>query len=276
MRYDLPALARRAKNPRRRSVTLRDIIPPAVLATDLYRAAYAPVIALWSRMAERIIAEYERSLSALTTDAPIDLQRLLDEADGELQRLLILLTAAMNDWTVRVEGWTRGKWRGAVLAATGVDISTLIGPEDVRQTLGEYLEWNTSLIKDVSAQTRQRIGNAVFAGLTNRTPARDVAKTIREAVGMGRDRATRIASDQLQKLTSALADERQREAGISQVEWRSSHKRHPRAHHAARDGTIYYLETRTPVEGGEAVPADDWVGRPPYCGCRTRARLTFD
>lgn len=282
MRYDLTAMARRVRNVRRKAVVLRDIAPPAVLATDLYRAVYAPVVALWSRTAERVIAEYERSLSAITTDAPVDLQALLDEADSDLQRLVILLNAALTDWSVKVESWQRGKWRGAVLSALDVELGTLIGPEDARQTLAEYIEWNTSLVKDVSAQVRQRIANAAFTGLTQRLPARDVAKTIREATGMARDRSQRIASDQLSKLSSALAAERRRDAGLDVFEWRHSRKRHGRADHIPRDGK-YYSESAdrvgTEVDGKTvlaAPPKGDRAGEPPYCGCRELGVLIFD
>ena len=282
MRIDLTALARRAKNPRRKSITIRDVAPPAMLATDLYQAAYKPVVALWTRYAERIAAEYERSLSALTTDAPVDIQALLDEAGSELDRLFIILDAALRDWTLKTEAWSRGKWRGAVLSATGVDLQTVIGPEDVRETLDSYLTWNTQLVRDVSAQTRQRISNAVFAGLQNRTPAREVAKEIREATGLARDRSLRIASDQLSKLSGALADERRREAGLTVWEWVHSGKRHPRSWHVQRNGR-YYSDDRarigTEVDGKtvEAEPdRGDLPSRPPYCGCRARSVLVFD
>lgn len=282
MRYDLTAMARRVRNVRRKSVVLRDIAPPAVLATDLFRGVYFPVVALWTRTAERVIAEYERSLSAITMDAPVDIQALLDQADGDFQRLLILLNAALSDWSLRVEGWQRGKWRGAVLSATGVDLGAMIGPEDARQTLAEYIEWNTSLVRDVSAQARQRISSAAFTGLTQRLPARDVAKTIREATGMARDRSQRIAADQLSKLSSALAAERRRDAGLDVFEWRHSRKRHPRANHVPRDGK-YYSESAdrvgTQVDGKEVLPAPpkgDRAGEPPYCGCRELGVLVFD
>jgi hypothetical protein len=83
MRYDLRTLARRASNPRRKSITFRDIVPPAVLATDLYQAGYKPVIAIWATHAEHLAAEYERTLSALITDAPADMRARLDEAEAE-------------------------------------------------------------------------------------------------------------------------------------------------------------------------------------------------
>ncbi|MBB4616920.1 hypothetical protein [Sphingomonas abaci] len=282
MRIDLSALAARA-NPgrRKRTTTLRDIIPPATLATDLYRATFLNVVTMWQRYTTRILAEYERSLSALTTDSPADLNRVLDEASGEFNRLLLLLTPALRSWVLRVERWERGKFIGAVLSASRVDLSTLIGPEDVAQTLEQVIEWNTNLIRDVNDQARQKIANAVFSGLTGRRPAADVAKEIRSATGFARDRSMRIASHQLSSLSSQLAAERRRAAGLDVWEWRHSAKLHPRREHLARDGNLY---TDNPDRVGEVVegktvmaspPADDQPGIPPFCGCRSRAVLTF-
>jgi uncharacterized protein with gpF-like domain len=156
-----------------------------------------------------------------------------------------------------------------------VSIDTLMGPEDVRAPISSWLAWNTDLVRDISAQARQRISTAVFSGLQNRTPSRDVAKQIREATGFARDRALRVSSDQLSKLSGSLAEERQRQAGIEQVRWRSSHKKHARQHHAAREGKLYYLETKKAVDGSETVQPGDWVSQPPFCGCRTLSVLTF-
>ena len=276
MRYDLRAMAMRATPGRRkRAVTLRDIPPPAMLATDLF-ASYKPVLTVLNRYAERLNVEYARTMSSVQTDSADDLNSILASLSDELQRLVLTLTPSLQEWCLRVERWDRAKFIGAVLSATGVDLSVMIGPEDTRQSLEAALNWNVSLVRDVGDQARQRMANAVFSGLTNRTPAREVAKQISEATGMARDRSLRIASDQLTKLTSSLAEERQRQAGITQVEWKSSRKLHARPHHAARDGKVYDLDTRTPIHGGEAVPADDWIGRPPYCGCRSLSRITFD
>lgn len=265
MRYDLAALARRQRNIRRRSITLRDIVPPATLATDLYGTGYRQVVEIWQRHGPRIAAEYERTLAGMTTDSAEDVQSAIDAAADELQRLYLLLRPALRNWTLRTETWFRGKWRGAVLSATGVDLQTTIGPEDVRQTLETAIEWNVSLVKDVGEQARQRIGTAVFDGLTNRTPARDVAKKIQEATGMARRRSVNIASDQLTKLTSSLASERRREAGLDKWEWKHSRKLHPREDHRARDGKVYSDET---------APAD-LPGRLPFCGCRELAVIEF-
>ena len=265
-RFSLAQLARRQRNIRRSSIVLRDIAPPATMATNLFRACYLPVIAAWSDALPRINAAYERSLSELVQDSPADVRAEIDGAAEAINRLVLILTPEVRDWALNVERWWRGKWRGAVLSATGVDLQTMLGAEDVRATLETSIEWNIALIRDVNQQAQQRISNAVFDGLRNRKPAREVAKSVREAVDMGRARSVRIASDQLSKITSALAEERRREAGIDTWKWRHSGKLHPRVDHQARNGKEY-----TDVTAPQDLP-----GRLPFCGCRSQAVVRFD
>jgi uncharacterized protein with gpF-like domain len=278
VKFDLKQMAQRA-NPgrRKRFVTIRDTPMPAVLASDLYASAYRPVLALIDRYAALANAEYERTLSALITDSADDLTSIFEGMGQELASLVLLLRPALRDWTIRVEKRSRDAWRGAVLAATNVDLQTMLGPEDVAQTLETTLNWNVALVRDVGDQARQRISSAVFAGLTNRTPAREVAKQVREATGFARDRSLRIASDQLSKISSSLADERRRAAGIDTWEWRWSQKLHGRAEHIARNGKLY-ADTAEGVDPARDIlpPPPDRPGQLPYCGCRALARIFFD
>jgi len=280
MKYDLAAMARRQSNIRRKSITIRDTPMPAVLASDLFASGYRPVLTLIDRYAALANAEYARSLSALITDSGDDLTNIFERMGQELASLVLLLRPAMRDWTLRVERRSRDAWRGAVLAATNVDLQTMLGPEDVAQTLETTLNWNVALVRDIGDQARQRISSAVFSGLTNRTPAREVAKQIRESTGMARDRSLRVASDQLSKISSSLADERRRAAGIATWEWVHSQKAHPRAAHVARNGHIY-SDDKADIGGVingktvEAVPPTR-PGQEPYCGCRARSVISFE
>lgn len=282
MTYDLAAMARRQRNIRRRSITLPPVTVPAMFGTDLFRSCYLPIIEGWTAAAPGIVAEYERSLSELTTDAPGDISRVLRLAAEEMLRLVLTLTPRLRDWTVRVERWQRNRWRGAVLSATSVDLQTMLGPETARQSMERTIAWNVDLIRDVSEQTRQRIGAAVFSGLNERRPAREVAKQISEAVGMARSRSMRVASDQLSKLSSQLAAERRREAGLTVFKHRHSGKLHPRANHKARDGKLFSEQAEDigkEVDGqrvSEAPPANDRAGIPPYCGCREQGVILWD
>ena len=262
---------------RRRGVSvLRVIKPTGVQATNLYRGAYKPVIDIWAQRQERIVEEYSRALDGLTADAPQD---AIEEAKAAVDRIAVLLSVSVRDWAAIIEEWQRSRWAAAVLSASGVDLSTMLGAADVRATLATTIEWNTALIRDVSDQIRQRVGNAVYAGLNARRPARDVAREISEAIGMGRSRAQRIASDQLNKLTSALAQERRRQVGINYWEWVHSGKAHPRLEHVARNGRLY---ADTPAGAGHkiddrtaAAPPEDLPGQLPYCGCQSRGVIDW-
>lgn len=268
MRFDLAAMTRRAKNPRRASIPIRDIRPPSNFAGDLYRAAYAPVIALWTSAIPEIMAEYERTLAMRDSvqDAPSDIEAKLEATERRFNLLSLTITPSITRWALRIEAWTRGKWRSAILSATSVDIGTLIGPASVRQTLESAINFNVSLVKDVSAEARRRMSAIIYDGLRGNKPAREVAKELRGAVDLGKARSTRIASDQLSKITSALADERRREAGIDSWIWKWSGKQNGRAEHIARDGKEYT----------DANAPEDLPGQLPFCGCRSQAVLRFD
>lgn len=282
MNFDLTAIVKNVRKPRRRAILLRQIIPPGTMATNLYRAAYLRVVETWQGALPRIMAEYERSLAQMTTDSPADLDGILAQVEAELQRLYIELTPRLRDWLLQVERWQRGKWRGAALSATGVDLETLLNAGDVAETLDAFLARNVALVKDVGAEAQRRISDAVFRGLTGRFPARGVAKEIADAVGMSRKRALRIASDQLSKASAALDSERRLQAGLTLWKWRHSGKLHARPWHKARDGNLY---TDDPAEVGDVLDGDtalapperdDRPGVPPYCGCRQQAVVRFD
>lgn len=279
MQYNLATLAKRQRNIRRSEIALPVIVAPAIYASDLFTSCYRPIVDLWAASVDQIVAEYARSLSGMVTDSPEDVQAIIDDVERNAVALALSLTPQVQGWALRVEQYIRTRWAGAVLSATGVRLDTMLGPEDVRATLQTYIAWNTDLIKDISAQAKQRIANAVFSGFQNRAPARDVAKKIREAVAMSRRRSTMIASDQTQKLSAQLAQERRRDAGLTAFRWRHSGKKHPRPEHVARNGKLY-SESKDEVgrtyKGETILRAPDnstRAGMEPYCGCTEQGVL---
>ena len=278
MKFNLPTLTRRRRNIRRKIIVLRDIAPTAIMATNLY-TIYARMLAAWDAALPRILSTYERTLSEITTDSPADVAQDVEDASSAINRLLLTLTPEVQNWAIGVERWQRSKWISAVMSATDVDLAPMIGAGDARMTLETAINWNVALIKDVSAQAQQRISNAVFDGLRNNKPPRELAKDLREAVTMGRDRATRIASDQLNKLTASLADERRRQAGLPVWKWVHSRKLHPRQTHVDRDGNLYSddpsLVGKVVDEKTIMAPPKDLPGQLPYCGCRSQSVLVF-
>lgn len=262
----LAQMWQRTKKPRKREVTFRPINPPGVMASDLYASGYAPVVAHWQSAIPAIMAQYERTLSSLATDSAEDMGSIIGSAEREAESVMVRLRIAIGAWAAKAEVWQRRKWVSVVMTATGVDIGAMLGPTDARMTVGASIERNVGLVKSVSDQARQRISQAVFDGLKKRKPAAEVARELREAVGMSQRRARNIASDQLTKISSELASERRRQVGIDTWEWVHSGKAHPREDHKARNGKRYTDETAP----------DDIPGELPFCGCVERAVLSLD
>jgi len=278
VKYDLSALAAR-NGIRRRTIALRSNPPPSMYAGDMFRAVYVPLIDLWTAAVPAIAGEYERTLSAMTADSASDIEGEIAAAEQRAALLAVSVSPKIRGWVSKVERWQRNQWTSAVRLATRVDLSTLLGPDDVRETVEAFLARNVALVKDVSAQARGRIADAVFRGLTERKPARVVAEEISEAVGMARKRALRIAADQNSKLASALADERRRDAGIQTWTWLHSEKAKPRLDHQARDGFLYSddrADVGKKIEGKTVRPLPpERPGELPFCGCRSRALLVL-
>lgn len=280
MKFSLAEMTKRTPNRRRKVVVLRPVSLPSTYATNLFRSAYAPIIAIWQNAIPAIEAEYERSLTQLQTDSAATLEAEIERASNLAGAFILSVRLRIEGWARLAEAWHRARWRRTVQAATTIDLATLIGPQDVRETLETVIARNVALVRSVSDETRQRIVDAVFRGLQARTPPRTVAKEIAEAVSMGRRRALRIAADQNVKLGSALNEERRRQAGIDSWLWVHSRKRHPRKEHEERDGRLYTENAErvgTEYEGKLVRwQPEDKPGELPYCGCTTRAVLILE
>jgi SPP1 gp7 family putative phage head morphogenesis protein len=284
VRFDLPAMTKRATNRRRSSITLRPIQPTATMAGDLYASSFKAIIQAWQRAIDQIAARYERALpvtDAVSQSAPsnegakfnmplhdsiFDLDSILTSIEGELQRLVLAITPGLRDWAIRAERWQRGKWRGAVLTATSIDLNTLLSAYDVSDTVEAFVSRNVGLIRSVSDEARHRIGDIVLRNYQARTPIATVAKEMREALGLSRARALRISADQSSKMAARLDQARQEQAGIASFKWRHSFKRHPRAAHVAHDGKVYRWDELPTLDGKPDRPGDA-----PFCGCRAMA-----
>lgn len=274
MTIPLATMTRRTIATRRPVIILPVIEPTRALQGEL-AGIYMRVVNEWRRQArEVILPAYSATMAELKpgfgdamtmSDDLSDIRNASDGAGEAANRLLLLLTPFLRSWAVRFERWHRLKWTRNVLAPTGVDLSTLIGPEEARETLEAVLARNIALIRSVSDQTRARIADIVFRGFQQRTETRDIAREIAGAADMSRRRALGIASDQTTKLAAHLDTERMLQVGIETWKWRHSGKVHYRPTHRARNGNIYTF-TNAP---------SDMPGMLPWCGCKKQAILTL-
>lgn len=262
MRIDLARMIRRAGKTRQPYIVVPAITPTKAQEQDLL-TIYMRVVREWGRqIPERVMPVYERTLGEGIRDSADDVNAEMETVAAALNRLVITLGPALEDWVVRVEEWHRSRFANT-FTPYGVDLATMLGRGDVAQTLQAVLAENLSLIRSLNDQLRNGISGAVFRGLANRTPATEVAREIKNATGIARKRAELIAADQLQKLTGRLDQERQEQVGSRRFKWRHSEKRFPRPEHVARDGKIFRWDSE--------VGKNDPPGRAIRCGCRAQA-----
>lgn len=258
---DLPALLRARGH--KRPVTLRAIKTTQAQGRALYRL-YTPVMDVWARGSERILAEYARTVATYTGDSPADIEAEIAVVDQQAVQVTFDFRAFFQEWAQQLLRWHIDRIGSQLTYATGIDLTTQLGP--ATGTIEDYLARNTALIRDVSDQTRGRIADIVFRGVQQQTPTREIAKQINEAVGLGRKRSLRIAIDQTVKLSGALDALRGIELGARGYQWQHSGKLHYRPVHKERDGKYFEF-------GGE-VDRTDPPGYPPFCGCVRR--IQFD
>lgn len=203
----------------------------------------------------------------VTTDAaPEDIDRIISIILTQTNAVMARLKLRVRGWADKTEKRHRREFAAGVLSATSVNLETALDPNDVRVTVASVVNRSVDLIRDVGDEARKRIADAVYAGVTRRTPPREVAKSIIAAQEMSMRRAINIAADQAQKLNAALDRARQEEVGIPGFTWRHSGKVHAREEHLERDGEYYPWDD----------PPEDLPGELPFCGCSAQATLIDD
>ena len=272
MSYDLATMAKRAGD-KRSSVTLAAIYPTKALSQDLAKI-YMRAVKAWRDATQVfILPAYSRSLAGLTADAIMtddvpDIEASIARAEAQTNAVIAAISIDLESWEQNTEKWHADKFAAAVAAGTAIDVTLLMSSEAVSDALKAFLAENTNLISSVSQETKARIAGIVWRGYLARTPRREMAKEINKALGMSRDRALRIASDQTVKLSAKLDELRQTEAGFDKFKWIHSGKLRFRPEHKARDGKIY--------EWGKGVAKSDPPGFAPFCGCKAAPVLELD
>lgn len=255
-----------AVRPRRSPIEFPEIVPTKTQADELARI-YIKVLRVWRDAGARLVATYDPPPIDTVRDNVSETEAAIASAQAEAGAVVVTLTAEVEGWINRLARWHTNRWRNNVRSKTGVTIDQFLTNAAIEAELRASLAWNTSLIRNISDQARDRIANIVWAGWRAGTPRKEIAKQINEAVALGVKRSRRVAVDQATKLSADLDRARALEAGLEDWVWVHSGKVHFRPDHKARDGKEYNWITNRPA---------DLPGQLPFCGCKSRALLRFD
>ncbi|WP_420139807.1 hypothetical protein [Sphingomonas sp.] len=249
-RYDLPTLIRQNKiKPR----PFRQIAPTEALRSTM-AAPYFDVVRAWAGERDALMRAYavaraEGSAASITAE--------VDRAAIRILHNRPMIITRINAALARFEQWHRVQWAGRISAATGLDVSTLTSPSEVRNDLANASVWGQQLAQSVHQDTHGKIAAAFVAAAIAMKPAREVQGEFNAIIAKARKRAARIGVDQTEKASRAFDRARRVAAGLARFRWRHTPQKHPRDDHKARDRRIY-REDRAP---------NDRAGTLPGCKC---------
>lgn len=268
MQYDLAALARQA-GVKRTTVEIRPIFITKGIEDALYRITRVPVDEWAIGVRDRILPAYDRAVSQLTLDGPVeDTEAAINAVYASVTASLVGLDRDVRQWLIETIGWHDKQWVANVKAALGVDVYPyvrLTGNEDV---IAAMLQRNTSLIRSISDDLRKDVAEVVWREFQLRTPARKVASMIRARLQIGRRRALLIAADQSAKVSAELTMLRQTQAGIRRYRWDATMDARTRPLHAFLNGKVF--------EWGKPHPTERYPGFKIRCRCGAGAVLDLE
>lgn len=271
--YDIAAVAARKS---RRAPGSRVILPPLVdrigTRQDYYVILRKLLAALRNEVITSIIPVYQyeqaqrKALRRSMRDADESTFSRLRQLAAELDRQMINMVERVLNLEAQRHTDT---FLGTARAALGVDLTSVVTQEDLRDYLAQAAARNASLIKSLSAETVKRVEQAVLQAGIRGDGVQALKSVLTGEFGVMNRRAQLIARDQTAKLNSDLNRIRQQQAGIDNYTWSTVHDERVRPLHAAIDGKEY--------EWGKPTGAEDGLppGQPIQCRCVARGIVEF-
>jgi len=109
----------------------------------------------------------------------------------------------------------------------------------LRQEVSAFTRENVKLIKSISDQHLERIEGVITRGAQAGKLQREIAREIKEQVGVASRRAELIARDQVQKFNGQLTKLRQQDIGIKKYRWSTSEDERVRPTHRANNHKVF-------------------------------------
>ncbi len=159
------------------------------------------------------------------------------------------------------------KWTAGVSAQAQIDVRYLLRDDDLVDLLSVRSEEFNRLIRNLSQDVRDRIERQTLSSIFEGKGNAEIAKSLQEIGGIGRNRARLIARDQASKLNAAQNQFRQEQAGVTHYVWRTILDGRERPEHNARNKKTF---------AWAKPPSDGHPGQAINCRCRGLAVLTDD
>lgn len=144
----------------------------------------------------------------------------------------------------------------------GLGISLVTNDRTLPARTQHFIRENAALIKNVRADTTNRIENIISQALTTGASVDSVAKAIQERLSVAESHARLIAADQSGKWYGQVNAMRMREAGVRKFIWLTSGGPNVRDEHKARE-----LASLDEPYSFDNPPDGELPGEPIHCEC---------
>ncbi len=156
----------------------------------------------------------------------------------------------------------------SVKAAVGFD--PLPVQDQVSTQIEAFVKQNVKLVQGLTDELLGKLEAAVLRGVREGRRVEDVARDIRDALGIAKRRAMLIANDQVASMNGELTRVRHARIGITSYRWSTSKDARVRKSHRLLEGTVQKWSKPPSVGGGKhAHPGGD-------VGCRCSAIPVVD
>ncbi len=144
-----------------------------------------------------------------------------------------------------------------------VNIGYMPATLDLQPTLDAAVAENVSLIKSIPDEYFKDLTQIIMSNVNEGTQSVDIKKAIQHLTGVTRSRARLIARDQTGKVTAAINQRRQTEAGVVEYVWQDSRDSRVRPTHRKNHGKVF--------QWNKPPKATGHPGHDVNCRCNARA-----
>lgn len=174
----------------------------------------------------------------VTQDSIENWPQLSKQLQEKLESLLSSVQIAwiLTDIAKKIESITQEDFQKQLAPVLGVAALAIPTADELRKL---FVQQNMKLIKSLSQNHVDQVEQIVMSGLHRGSSARDLEHSIKNQLGITKQRAQLIARDQVSKYSGDLTKHNQTYAGITHYKWETSRDERVRPEHRALDGKIF-------------------------------------
>lgn len=159
------------------------------------------------------------------------------------------------------------KFYNTINKALGIDLSSVVGQENLGDELKAKTRENVALIVSIPEEYFKKIEAIVYSNIVQGTRANSMIKEIKRVGKVTESRAKMIARDQTAKLNATLNQKRAQNVGSEEYIWRTSEDGRVRHNHATKNGKRFKW-SKPPQDTGH--PGQDY-----QCRCIAEPIINF-